>query len=85
MLYVYNVADWSHSKKQVRDALDEAYSADFSICKTPAGHRWGYVECGKCGQKFSVWSTPQSPDNHAKQILRFMKKHSHEDEAGEAQ
>jgi hypothetical protein len=63
-LYVYNVAGWSHSKKQVRDALDEAYAAGFAIRATPAGHRWGYVECGKCGQTFSVWSTPRNPDNH---------------------
>lgn len=85
MLYVYNVADWSHSKKQVRDALDEAHAADFGIYATSAGHRWGYVECGKCGQHFSVWSTPRSADNHAKQIRRFVKKHSHEDDAGEGQ
>jgi hypothetical protein len=49
-----------------------------------SGASMGYVECGKCGQRFSVWSTPQSPDNHAKQILRFMKKHGHDDEAREA-
>jgi hypothetical protein len=85
VLYVYNVANWSHSKKQVRDALDEAYATDFGICATPAGHQWGYVECGKCGQKFSVWSTPKSPDNHAKQIMRFLKKHCHDDEAREEQ
>jgi hypothetical protein len=84
VLYVYNVADWSHSKKQVRDALDEAYAADFGI-GTSAGHRWGYLECGKCGQTFSVWSTPKNADGHAKQIRRFIKKHSHDDEAGEAQ
>ena len=80
MLYVYNVAGWSHSKKQVRDALDEAYAAGFAIRATPAGHRWGYVECGKCGQTFSVWSTPRNPDNHAKQIRHYMKRHRHEDE-----
>jgi hypothetical protein len=84
-LYVYNVADWSHSKKQVRDALDEAYGAGVEIRKTAAAHRWGYLECGKCGQSFSVWSTPQSADNHGKQIRRFIKKHSHDDEPGEAQ
>lgn len=85
MLYVYNVADWSHSKKQVRDALDEARAADFIICATTAGHRWGYVECGKCGQHFSVWSTPKHADNHAKQIRRFVKKHGHEDDPREGQ
>lgn len=80
MLYVYNVPNWSHSKKQVRDALDAASAANFVICRTPAGHRWGYVECGKCGQRFQVWSTPRNCDTHAKQIQRFIKKHGHVNE-----
>ena len=80
MLYVYNVPNWSHSKKQVRDALDDAYESDFAACETPAAHRWGYLTCPKCGQTFSVWSTPRSADNHAKQIYRFMNRHRHDDE-----
>jgi hypothetical protein len=84
VLYVYNVAGWSHSKKQIRDALDDAYTAGFDIYETPAGHRWGYLECGKCGQRGTVWSTPKSPDNHAKQLRRFMQRHRHDDAEGEA-
>ena len=85
MLYVYNVARWSHSKKQLRDVLDEACAAGFDVYETPSGHRWGYLECGKCGQQLSVWSTPKSPDNHAKQVRRFMHRHSHDDPEGEAE
>lgn len=80
MLYVCNVPNWSHSKKQVRKALDEAHKAGFDVKETTAGHRWGYVRCTECGQTFSVWSTPRSADNHAKQIRRFIANHSHTEE-----
>lgn len=80
------MAGWSHSKKQVREALDDAHAADFGIWQTPAGHRWGYLECGKCAQQLSVWSTPKNADNHAKQIRRFVQRHGHDDDAeGEAE
>jgi hypothetical protein len=84
VLYVYNVAGWSHSKKQIRDALDDAYAADFGVYETPSAHRWGYLECGKCGQREAVWSTPRNADNHAKQLRRYMQRHSHDSE-GEAE
>jgi hypothetical protein len=83
VLYVYNVPNWSHSKKQVRDALDGAHEAGFTVRETSAGHRWGYVECGKCGQRLSVWSTPKNADNHARQTRRFLQRHGHEDEGVE--
>jgi hypothetical protein len=35
------VPNWSHSKKQVRKALDEAHKAGFDVKETTAGHRWG--------------------------------------------
>lgn len=85
MLYVYNVTGWSHSKKQIRDALDDAYRGGFSVYETPSEHRWGYLERGKCGQKENVWSTPRDADNHAKQLRRFMQRHSHDDSEGEAE
>jgi hypothetical protein len=85
VLYVYNVGRWSHSKQQVRDALDDAYAAKLSVCETHAGHRWGYVECKECGQSVSVWSTPRDADNHAKQLRRFMQRHGHDDAECEAE
>ena len=85
--------NWSHSKKQIRDALDEACwevrkapdgTADeeaFEVADTSAhGHSWGYVRCTRCGQRISVWSTPKSADNHGKQIRRFIQRHSHTEE-----
>jgi hypothetical protein len=84
------VPRWSHSKKQVRKALDEACEQvrkaldgtndeeAFAVEDTSAhGHSWGYVRCTRCGQKFSVWSTPKSADAHAKQIRHFIQRHSH--------
>jgi hypothetical protein len=37
---------WSHSKKQVRAALDEADAAGFDVHDTSShGHSWGYIQC----------------------------------------
>jgi hypothetical protein len=78
------VSKWSHSRNQVRKALDEANKAGFDVEDTSRhGHSWGYVRCRKCGQKFSVWSTPRSADNHAKQIRHFITRHSHPEREGE--
>jgi hypothetical protein len=81
------------SKKQVRKALDEACeqvrktldgASDeeaFEVQDTSArGHSWGCVRCTRCNQKISVWSTPKNADNHAKQIRRFIQRHSHADD-----
>jgi hypothetical protein len=87
------VPNWSHSKKQIRDALDEACKQvrkaldgtgdeeAFDVEDTSArGHSWGYVRCTRCSQRLSVWSTPRSADAHAKQIRRFIQRHSHTEE-----
>lgn len=72
---------WSHSKKQVRDALDEAVAAGFEVGDTSGhGHNWGYVRCTADKQRMQVWSTPRDADTHAKQIRRFLLRHSHPDE-----
>jgi hypothetical protein len=82
------MARWSHSKKQIRDALDEADKARddngkarFDVEDTNAsGHSWGNVRCRVCRQKFSVWSTPKNADNHASQIRRFMRRRHHKED-----
>ena len=72
---------WSHSKKDVREALDAAVAGGFKVEDTSThGHSWGWVRCAVCGQKFSVWSTPKSPGTHARQIRQFVRRHGHEDE-----
>jgi len=69
---------WSHSKSEVRGALDEADSAGFAVVATMArGHSWGYIDCPKCDRRLYVHSTPKSAGNHAKQIRRFLR-HPHD-------
>jgi len=73
---------WTHSKKEVRKALDSAAAAGFEVTPTDAhGHSWGYVDCTHpgCGQRFWVWSTPANQDAHANQIRRFIDRHRHDE------
>jgi hypothetical protein len=75
--------EWSHSKKEVRRALDDAKAAGLGVTPTEAhGHSWGYIDCSHpgCGGRYYVWSTPASEDGHAKQIRRFIRRHKHKHE-----
>lgn len=76
---------WTHRDKEVREALDEAVDRYFTVMPTPQrhGHSWGYIDCMEpgCGQRMYVWSTPEPPANHAKQIRRFLQRHRHPKEA----
>jgi hypothetical protein len=77
------MSEWSHSKKEVRQALDEAVAAGLTVTPTAAhGHSWGYIDCPHtgCGGRFYVWSTPGREGRHAKQIRRFIRRHEHNDE-----
>ncbi len=77
------MATWSHSKKEVRKALDDAAAAGFLVVPTEAhGHSWGYIDCphAACSGRLWVWSTPASEDDHAKQIRRFIRRHGHKEE-----
>lgn len=83
------VPRWSHSKPEVRRALDEASAAGLKVEPTPDshGHSWGYIDCTDldCGlprRRFYVNSTPGSPSNHANDIRRFMKRHQHKKGTG---
>jgi hypothetical protein len=74
------VPNWSHSKKQVRKALDEIDPEDFKVTPTEAhGHSWGYIDClnKACKGRFYVWSTPEDEDSHARKIRRFIQRHVH--------
>jgi hypothetical protein len=76
--------EWSHSKKQIRGALDEALAVGLKVLPTTArGHSWGYIDCLDCTGRFYVWSTPKSADVHARQIRQFIKRHSHPEEGEE--
>ena len=75
---------WSHSKPEVRGALDEAVAAGLKVEPTPDshGHSWGYIDCvdPDCAyprRRFYVDSTPQDQDNEANDIRRFIRRHQH--------
>lgn len=57
----HDVTRWSHSQKQVRGGLDDAAAA----------------ACPNCAGRFYVWAAPANADRHARQIRRFIQRHSH--------
>lgn len=85
------VSKGRHPKSAVADALDAATRAahHLTVVENHKGHRWGWVICLHCHQgppdrghpgdpgSFTVWSTPEPPENHAKQIARFTARHQH--------
>ncbi len=71
-----------HSKKAVREALEEAEKKGFVIQKA-SGHAWGILisscEVDTCmntpyGHRMSISSTPKSETNEAKKIRRFVQR-----------
>ncbi len=64
-----------HPNKHIQAAIEYAESQGWSFTLSN-GHAFGIIRCGAedgtC-QK-SVWSTPRRPEDHAKQILRYVKK-----------
>jgi hypothetical protein len=74
---------WSHSKPEIRKALDEADADGLKVEPTGTrGHSWGYVDCvhPDCPDKqrrLYVSSTPKNQDNEASKIRRFIRRHQH--------
>ena len=68
-----------HSKKEIEDALRYAEDNNWRV-EQSNGHAWGRIYCPyndlecRCGEfcVTSVWSTPKSAGNHAKQIRRVV-------------
>jgi hypothetical protein len=58
-----------HPKKEVEATLRSIERLGWMVTPTRSGHRWGAATCGR-GCVVSIWSTPRSPGNHAKAILR---------------
>jgi hypothetical protein len=58
-----------HPNKHIREALKYAEKNGWQFIKS-RGHAYGIIRCGhghRDCQK-SIWSTPRSPENHAKDI-----------------
>lgn len=70
-----------HPKKEIQAAIVYAESKGWRIeASGGSGHSWGQMYCPynendcRCGEYCisSIWSTPRSPGNHAKQIRRVV-------------
>ena len=62
-----------HPNKEIEAALKYAEEHGWTVNKvTGSGHAWGRAKCkrGHREHQFSIWSTPRSTENHAKQIRR---------------
>ena len=63
-----------HPNKHIEAALKYAEEQGWEVVKASgSAHAWGRARCpgksrGDC--QLSIWSTPRSPENHARQILR---------------
>ncbi|VFR51946.1 FIG00581864: hypothetical protein [plant metagenome] len=68
-----------HSKKEVEAALRHAEENGWRV-EVGGSHAWGKIYCPdndkecRCGEFCiaSIWSTPRSPGNHARQIRRVV-------------
>ena len=68
-----------HPRKEIEQALIHAEEQGWSV-SPGGGHAWGKMYCPykdqdcRCGEFCiaSIWSTPKSPENHAKQIRRIV-------------
>jgi len=63
----------NHPNKHIRQALEYAENQGWSIQKSgPRAHAWGRIMCGHghADCRMSIWSTPRSPQDHARDIER---------------
>lgn len=71
-----------HPNKEIEVAVCFAENRDWRYRKAGASaHAWGRLHCpleSREGCAMSVWSTPRNPENHAKQIVRNVKKCPHQ-------
>jgi hypothetical protein len=72
----------SHPNKEIAAALQYAEDNGWSVVKSSRGHCWGLIRCphGRGGCQKSVWSTPRSPENHARAIRRYVDSCPHKGE-----
>jgi hypothetical protein len=68
-----------HPNKEVQAALEYAEEQGWTVVKSKKGHCWGVIRCphGRGGCQKSVWSTPRSPQTHAKSLRAFVDKCLH--------
>ncbi len=69
-----------HSNKEIEASLQYTESRNWEVFVSARGHCWGVIRCphGRGGCQKSIWSTPRSPENHAREIRRFVDRCRHE-------
>ena len=71
-----------HPDKDIEKALQIAEGEGWRVEKASGGsaHPWGRIYCPlntRMGCRMSIWSTPRSTTNHARQIQRHITKCEH--------
>jgi hypothetical protein len=73
-----------HPNKEIEKAIQYAESKGWRYKKAGgSAHAWGRLLCplqNREGCGMSIWSTPRSPDTHAKQIRKRVDSCPHEEE-----
>ena len=73
-----------HPNKEIEAAIKHAELCRWRVIKTgKSAHAWGRLLCqeqSRQGCQISIWSTPRSPDNHARQIRRAVARCPHRGE-----
>lgn len=73
----------SHPKKVIKEALQYATNNGWTIESSGnSAHAWGFLKCPynskDCREGanclVSIWGTPKSPENHARQIIKVVDK-----------
>ena len=70
------VSSGRHPKKEIAEALHRLERIGFVVRRINRGHRWGEVLCPSCQASRDVYSTPRDAGTHAKQITRFVDRHT---------
>ena len=79
-LYRISMSRMKHPKREIEEALVYAEAVGWTVTTTKYGHRWGVIRCAessRSGCQYSVWSTPRNPQNHARHLLRMVRKCPH--------
>lgn len=61
-----------HPNQHIERAVKYAESLGWRV-EISNGHAWGFLLCPertRAGCRIGVWSTPKSPENHARRITR---------------
>jgi hypothetical protein len=71
----------NHSNKPIREAVDYALENGWTLkLAGPRAHVWGVLYCHHAerqGCRRAVYSTPRSPEDHAKDIRRAVDRCPH--------